>query len=232
VLRDYDLLSFETAPGEKMQGINTPTFVSVKTPSMPQGGLLAALQAAFSATIAYLSEALGPALLNFWNTFVGWMDTIFAWLGYPNLFSNAISWMQSLWVWVADSFAHLLSLLTSGFLFIASFLTKLLNNISIGVTHITNVITTFFWFFEQSWGYGESLWNLLNPIFVYGVILFCILYLVFVFSIWDEKGLDAMLNHLKLVLDILSWFGKLFLGVIHLFLDVIGRIIESIPVVE
>jgi len=58
------------------------------------------------------------------------------------------------------------------------------------------------------------------------------LYPIYLLEKWESQGIDAVINHIKMMLDIGAWVMNLFLNVIRLFLNLIGRIIESIPVIE
>lgn len=230
-ISDYDVFDLTTSPTTIVfQGIQTPVFDETRVPLMPQGGFLGAIVSALNQLGGWISNALGPALLGFWNSFVGFLDTVFTFTGNPTLFSDMMSWLSSLGGWLGDSFTWLISALTSVFTLLTAFLGKLLNTISTIVNQWVSVFQTFFAMLDGTYTAGVNLWNDLG--LSTWIILVAILYPIYLIWIWDEKGIDGVLSHLKMVMDIAAWGITIFIRVIQLFLDVIGRIIESIPVVE
>lgn len=229
MLRDFDILNFELALTE-MRGIDTPIFVATKTADMPQGGFLAALAAALNDGFSVLAEAMGPVLLSFWDTFVGFIDTVFSWAGWPNGFSQILSWIGTLLNYIVDGFTYMLTFLSSWFTFMFSFLGKLFNTLSIAVTYWVQIIQNIFSMISGGLGTGINIYESLNlPVWI---ILLAILYPIFLFEIWDQRGIEPMLGHVKMVADIFGWIFHMLLSTVQLFLNLIGRIIESIPVVE
>jgi len=228
---DYDVFDLTFSPfSMAFYGIQTPVFDETRVPVMPQGGFLGHIFSALSNLGKSISEALGPSILGFWNSFVGFLDTIFAWTGHPTLFSDLTSWLSSLSAWLWDSFTYLIDGLTSFFTLIASFMTKLLNTVSTAFTTWSDMITTFWTVLDNTWYSATSLWDTLG--LSTWVVILCILYPVYLFMVWDEKGIDAVIGHVKMVTDIFALFLRIFITVIQLFLNIIGRIIESIPIVE
>jgi len=228
-VKNYDVFDL-TFGSDPLQGVQTPSFDETRVPVMPQGGFLGWLGSTLSGIWRWLGAAFGPALLNFWNAFVGFLDTIFTWAGWPNGFSQLLSWIGSLLSWLGNSFTYLLAFLTSVFTFLMSFLGKMLNTLSTIVGQWVSIVSSFFGFLGDSANTGVHLWNDLG--LANWVIIGAILYPIFLFTIFERKGIDGVLNHLKMVLDIFGWIVNIFITVIQLFLNLIGRIIESIPVVE
>ena len=228
-LRDYDLFDMVTAIG-KMEGIDTPIFITTKTPHMPQGGFLGALWAALNGLFSALAEALGPPLLASWNTFVSFLDTIASWLGAPNFFSDLSTFIGNIIDWFADSIGYVVSLLTSTFLFLAEIMGKFVSVLSQIITQWISVVQTFIGFLDGAYTSGINVWNdlgMTNWLMV-GAILYP-LYLVF---LWEEEGLDAVISQLKFIMDVLAMLIHGFITVIQVTINVIGRIIEAIPIVE
>jgi len=106
----------------------------------------------------------------------------------------------------------------------------MLNTLATFVTQWVKIIQGIFSMLGGGLGVGINLWDALG--LGTWMILFAILYPIVLLGIWEKKGLDAMLAHIKMLLDIFAWIATAFITVIQLFLNVIGRIIESIPVVE
>jgi len=224
---DYDVFDLTFASLQKpFEGVQTPVFDETKVAVMPQGGFLGAIVSALNQLGGWISNALGPALLGFWNSFVGFLDTVFAFTGNPTLFSDLMSWLSSLGTWLGTSFTWLISALTSVFTLLTAFLGKLLNTISTVVNQWVSVFQTFFGMLDGTYTTGVNLWNDLG--LSTWVILVAILYPVYLIWIWDEKGIDGVLTHLKMVMDIAAWGITIFIRVIQLFLDLIGTIIERV----
>jgi len=226
---EYDVfdLSFGSDP---MEGIQTPVFDETRVPIMPQGGFLGALVVWLGQVVKRLGEVFGPTILDFWYAFVNFLDTVFTEFGWPNGFSQLLSWIGNFALWLADSFTYLISLLTSVFLFLMAIVEKLANTLSTIITQWVAIIQGIFGMLGDSMNTGVNLWNDLN--LGTWVILMAIMYPVFLLLMWDEKGIDAPINHVKMLCDILALIGHVFITVIQVFLRLIGRLIESIPVVE
>ena len=83
---------------------------------------------------------------------------------------------------------------------------------------------------DNGWGLTTSIWDAIGMI--WWITLAFILYPIWLLVLWEERGLDAVISHIKGVIDLFAFLGTILIGVIRLALNVIGRIIESIPVVE
>jgi len=228
-LSDYDIFDI-TIGGDPFTGVQTPVFDETKVPVMPQGGFLGAIMSAIHWLATWLGENVIYGGLNLWGLFVGFMDTIAAWLGFPNAFSNFISWLSSLGSWLVDSFTYLFSFFTSMFSFLSVTIGKMLNTLSTIIGQWVAMIQEFFFMLDTGYGYATGAWEMLG--LSTWVVLAAILYPIWLLYKWEDEGLDAVINHVRMLLDIGAWVMNLFLNVIRLFLNLIGRIIESIPVVE
>jgi len=153
---DFDVFDL-TLGGEPFTGISTPVFDETKVPVMPQGGFFGTLVSWFSGAITWLADNLMYGGLNLWGNFVGFMDTIAAWLGFPNGFTNLIAWLGSFVSWMTTSFGWLINMLTSTFNFLTSFMTKIINTVSTALGIFTNMINQFF--FTIGTGYGYMVGN-------------------------------------------------------------------------
>lgn len=226
---EYDVFDLSFS-GKPFAGIQTPVFDETRMPQLPQGGFLGSLVSWFSGAITWLADNIVYGGLNLWGHFIGFMDTIAAWLGIPNGFSNMIVWLGSLWTWMSSSFGWIISLFTSTFAFLATFMGKLINTTSMAATTFTNMINQFFFMLDTGYGYSVGIYEMLG--LVYWIQLFFVLYPIFLLYKWDAEGIDGVLSHIKMVIDIFAFIGSIFIRVIQLTLNIIGRIIESIPVVE
>lgn len=175
-------------------------------------------------------EVVGTAILRFWDTFVDFLDTVFTTAGWPNGFSQLLSWVGSFLTWITNSFTYLISALTSTMTLILAIIGKLTNTLSTMVTQWVNIANGVFGALGDSYNTGINLWNDFN--LNTWVIIFAILYPMFLFYKWEEEGFDAMLGHIKMVLDIFAFILNTFITIIQIFIAIVGRIIESIPVVE
>jgi hypothetical protein len=229
LIKDFDLYEVKTAQGD-MVGVNTPILVETKVPDMAQHGFLAPLYAAISKLSQDLVKALGPRVLWAWDIFVSFMDTIAEWAGIPNGFSNLLTWLSTAWSWLTRSFTYLLDFLGPTFTLLDTFSGKMLNTMSTGFGIFGQFATQSFGILDSTRDYGMSLWNLIR--LDLWIQLFFILYPVYLLVIWDTKGFDAMLNHINMMLNVFLFFFRIFMGAINLGLAILGRVIESIPVVE
>lgn len=227
---NYDVfdLTFGSSP---MVGVQTPPFDETLVPAMPQGGgFLGVLWSGIQWLGKKMGEWAGPHLMNFWMTFVGFLDTVFGWLGFPNLATNLISWTTSLFAWLGTSFESLITMLIPTFLMLGTFLPKFTNTLATAFGVFADYFTNTWYILDSSWGMGASLWDSLQ--LSTWLMLGLILYPIYLLILWDQKGLDAAIGHVTMVMNMLAFIAKIFITVIQWTLALIGRIIESIPIVE
>jgi len=228
-LSDFDVFDLTIGHG-RMEGVQTPVFDESRVPMMPQGGFLGAVWSALTDLAKGISEALGPVILGFWNIFVGFMDSIFSFFGWANGFSTILTWITSLLDWLGNAFTWIISFLTSTFAFLTAILGKLLNTVSTVTTQLVTIIQNIFSMLGGGLGTGVNIWESLN--LAQWVVILAILYPIFLFGMWEEKGIDAVLNHLNMVLNIFAWIFRILITVVQMFIHIISSIIEAIPVVE
>jgi len=228
-LRDYDLFDIVTAPNE-MEGINTPIFIATKTPDMPQGGFLNALASSISDFFGGISDALGPAILGFWDVFVGFLDTVLSITGIPNLFTTILNIIGDFFGWVADSIAWVITSLTTMFAFLAVTLTKSLSvvvtTITSWVSMITNALSLI------SGGFGQTYNIFIDLRLDLWITIIGIFYAVWLFFLWDEKGLNAVLNHIEMIMNFFAFIIHTLISIVQFFWALITGIIEAIPIIE
>jgi len=229
-IRDWDNFEIKIAKGE-MEGVNTPHFVPTKTPDMPQGGFFAVLYSAITSVFDRIVHALSLAGLTAWNTFVGFMDTVFATFGYPNLFSNLISWLNSFGTWLIYSMTQLITLLTYIYNFIKQPLFTFLWVFQLMLTGWLDIIIKVKGIIDGTITGTVNLWTYFN--FSYWASLVPIMFVIYEMDKCSRAGsLQPAIDDMKLLMDILVFIIDLFLKIANFFLNLIGRIIESIPVVE
>jgi hypothetical protein len=99
-----------------------------------------------------------------------------------------------------------------------------------GFTYIGQTISGVFGFFTGTSAGAVELWNSLN--LGQWVILGLIIYPIYLVLLWDTDGLDAVEHELRRDWWVLSTIFGVLLNVARFILDMIGRVIESIPVIE
>ena len=229
-LRDHDVFDI-TIGTEPFTGIQTPVFDETKVPVMPQGGFLGTLASMFLNGLKNFAEFMGPHLLNFFYIFADFLDTIAASVGLPTVFTTLLDYLVIFWEWFVDSLAYLVTLL--GTLFetvLGPVMAKFLNLLISVFTQWMNMITTFLHFLDGAYTGGLNLWNDLN--LATWIMIGAILYPLYLVFLWEERGMEAVIAQLTFIKDIVYTLVHSFLAMAQWFIDLIGRIIESIPIVE
>jgi len=230
-VKNYQI--FDPTIGDLQQpfrGVQTPTFEETVTPVMPMGGWIGALWTGLNWLGGWLADNLMWGGLSLWPRFVSFMDTIAAWLGFPNAFSNLVAWLASGWTLLVDSFSYLISLLGPAFTFLATVMPKFITLAAAAVTQWVAVIQGIYGFLNGTYTSGVNIFNDLGV--MDWVILGLILYPIHLVILWDLEGFGAVEKEIRLIWDVAAWLISLFIQVIRVVIAVIGRIIESIPVVE
>ena len=228
-ISDYDVFDL-TFGSDPLEGIQTPVFDETKVPVMPQGGFLGAVVSALSSLAKGLSDVFGPAILALWLIFVAFLDTIAGLFGAPKFFTNLFNFIGNIISWFVTSIGYVVSMLLSMFLFLGATMGKMVNTLTSVVNVFVSMIQKFFFVLDQGWGGASSLWDTLN--LGMWVTLAAILYPIYLLYLWEEEGLDAVISQLKFIMDVLAMLIHGFITVIQITIDVIGRIIEAIPIVE
>ncbi|MHA1829059.1 MAG: hypothetical protein ACTSX6_10490 [Candidatus Heimdallarchaeaceae archaeon] len=229
LIGDVDLSEFKLAKGS-MEGVNTPIFTSTKNLDMPVTGFLAPLYSAIITVKESFAHSLTYAALDAWTYFVGFLDTVASFLGFPNAFSNFLSYISTFYTWMTDSFTYLISLLTTAFNFFSATMTKITSLISMVVTQWISLFRTFINFLDGAYAAGIKVYDDLG--IKWWIIIGAILYPVYLLILWDEKGLGAVIDHITFLMDIAAFLLNIFISFAQLTINLIGRVIESIPVVE
>ncbi len=230
-LRNYDI--FDVTLGDlqhPFQGVQTPTFEETVTPVMPMGGWIGAIWTGLAWLGAWLADNIIWGGLGLWPAFVGFMDTIAAWLGYPSAFSNLIMWLGSAWVWLVSSFGYLIALLGPTFSFLGATMGKFITLVSTAVTNWVAMIQEIWNFMDGTYTDGVHIFNDLGV--MNWIILACIVYPIHLVILWDDAGFGPVEREIRLIWDTAAFLISGFIQLVQLVLSVIGRIIESIPVVE
>jgi len=238
-LRNFDVLNYRFAP-DTMQGVDTPTFQSPRMPTLPSSGLLASLQAALQSSMNALIEHLVTASLYMFPIFVGFMDNIFAYFGYPGLFSTILNAASNFFTYFALTLNYtaqflppLFDVLSNTFSFIISYLINFINvyiqiaTIVKGILDGTYTITT---------GFG-NIWELMNvegwdeaiPLF---------LFIAWMVSIdgrarrakkYGVGWTEIFVRDVKVIMDVVSFILHLFTTIADWSIGLILKIISAIP---
>lgn len=214
----------------KMMGVSTPETPETVTPEINTLGVRGLLVGGFIAGMSKLGQDLARASWSLFTFFIGALDTLAAWLGHPNFFSEVLSFMGTLFstftnaiVWFGS---WLVSMLTFGTVSIGYFLGFLATGLTIWAT----MFTGFFTLVNGMGGTAFDVWTGLGiPTWIYVGFLFYPMYLII---LWDEKGGQAVIDQLTFIFNLISMVGHAFLTVIQVVIDMASRVIEAIPVVE
>ena len=174
--------------------------------------------------------AVAAAGMAIANTLIGLLDAIFGLFGFPGGFTQILNFIGSLWTWLTNSIGWLISSLTSFFALLPSFIGKAVNTLTTAAGIFVSMFTWFWWVLDSAHGGAQSLWNTIR--LDIWIQLLIILYPVYLLWKWDEEGLDAVINHLKMILDIMAWVVNMFITVIQMFINIISSLIEKLPIIE
>jgi hypothetical protein len=98
---------------------------------------------------------------------------------------------------------------------------------------VLSVIATLGYFsriMDGTIGGAGNLWNQLNVWQWFQVAL--VFYPLYLVILWEEEGMDAVVKQLVLIWGIAAWLFGFFITIISAMVNLIGNVIESIPVVE
>lgn len=230
-LNDYQIFDVTLGDTQKpFAGVQTPTFEETISPVMPMGGWTGALWSGLMRLGAIISENILWGGLNLLPTFIAAMDSIAAAFGFPNAFTNLLTWISSGWNWLTAGFGYLISLMVPLFELLTSFISKFITLVAMGATYFGLMFTGIWNLLDGGLTAGFSIWDNLG--LVHWITLGLILYPIYLLWVWDVDGFDAMASQIRFVLDLFLMFVHGFITVAQFVLNVIGRFIESIPVVE
>lgn len=211
-------------------GIQTPAFDETKMPTLQSGGFLGMLFPGFSWIGKWLADNIVWGGLNLWGNFVGFLDTIAALFGQPKFFTNLFTAISDFIGWLADGLLYAWQLAVQIFLLIASLLGAFVNILVQLVSSIGTTITTFQDMMSGAIGAGGSVWNSLGlTSWITVALVFYPLYLIF---LWEEQGLDPVIQQLTWIFGIVSWLFNFFIQIVQFVIGMVTSIIESIPIAE
>lgn len=230
LIGDIDLNEFSLTKGE-MTGVNTPIFTSTKNLDMPITGFLAPLYAIIGGFISALGEAFGPALLGFWAVLVAFLDTIAGALGFQGGFTTFLTWVTSFFGWIGLMF-------TSTYEWVIYILIPIFQGLTDNVTSVMNILGSMIVSVLQvipsmlAWLDVAIVDSGLSELFYSALILLGIMLPFLEIVRMEQKGFFILFEDLNRIMDIVAFILNIALRIINTFLAIIGRIIESVPIIE
>jgi len=211
-------------------GIQTPSFDETKMPALQSGGFLGALFSGFQWVGKWLADNIVWGGLNLWGNFVGFLDTIAAMLGSPGFFTNLFTRIGEGIDYMAQGFTFAFQILVQIFILISSLLGAFVSVLTDLISSLVNTITTFQDLMSGAIGGAGNLWNDLGiSSWLTVALIFYPLYLIF---LWEDQGMEPVLQQLGWIFGIASWLFTFFIQIIQFVIGMITSIIESIPIAE
>jgi len=223
-ISDFDIFDL-TIGSEPFTGVQTPVFDETKVVVMPQGGFLGALWTALVNLGTAISEAFGPVILGFWNAFVGFMDTIFTWAGWPNGFSQLTGWISQFFTWMVSSVTYAVSLLTSTFTLLITWLPLAVTNFVSITAGLVNIFSYLQWIYVTASYGGANLSEILTP-FLPLIPLAYFLWLL------TSRDMEHIFRKIKLSWDFVQSATLFFVRIADFVIDLVHKIIEAVPIAE
>lgn len=231
MLHNYE--AFDLSFGDKNQpfhGIQQPVFDETRVPTMQVGGLLGFLWSGLLLLADSISRAFGPAILGFWNTFVGFLDTAFAWTGTPNAVSQLMSMIANAWAWFTSSASYVGTLVAQGFLLLVEVMTKFTSLVVTIITQFISLVQWTWWILDTGFWSTVSVWDQLGM--SSWLVIGAILYPLYLLAVWEEYGFDAMILEINFLVGVVAFLIKGFLTLISLAVQIVFSLIEIVPLAE
>jgi len=145
-LKGYDVFD-KVFSGSKFVGVDTPAMVETKTKAMPSinGGILSLLVSAYGFLLDSIIPTIIGGLTVLVTAFIGALDWLFTLAGWTGGFSQILTWISQAVGWVVSAINYVITLLTSFFLFLATWLPTeltLFSNMVLGAVGIFGILIT------------------------------------------------------------------------------------------
>jgi hypothetical protein len=122
------------------------------------------------------------------------------------------------------------SLFYNLFLFLAQIMDYLITLLAQAVLTFASIISGIASMLTGAYGTGANLWETLG---IWNwVVLGLIMYPMYLFMLWDEHGIDAVINQLMFIFNVFNMLAHYFIAFVQMIMGIIHTIVESIPVVE
>jgi len=229
-IENYETFDITHSQQLPMIGVSDPVFDETLIPTVNQRGMLGALWSMFAGFGQWLSENVIFGGLNLWGTFVDFLDTIAGFLGAPDFFTNLFTWIGESVGYIAISFEYMVDIMVDVFDLFSSLLGAFLDTMGQLITSIVSTVTMFTDMMGGAYGAGVNLWETLG--ISSWITLAMIFYPLYLVILWEESGMDAVIQQLSWIFGLLSWVFTFMSGVIMEAISLISTLIESIPVAE
>lgn len=229
-IADFGVYDITLAQQLPMKGINAPPWDETQQPVVGNSGLIGALFSMFSGIGGWLSENILFGGLNLWGNFVAFLDTIAGWLGAPGFFSWLFNEIAAGLTYLYSSALYVVDIIADVFSIFAELLLVFVGVVSDLIGNFINTLQTFVDIMGGVYGEGVNVWETLGiTTWITVGMIFYPLYLVI---LWEQKGLDAVIQQLTWIFGTLVWLYEFLSGVIQSVINLIVSLVESIPVAE
>jgi len=229
-IENYEIFDVTRSRDLPLVGMSDPVFDETLIPTVGQRGILGALFTLFAGFGQWLSENVIFGGLNLWSTFVDFLDTIAAMFGAPKFFTNLFVWIALLLGYLVESAGYITTIATSVFSLFGALLGAFLTTMGDLISSIVNTITKFNEMMAGGYGVGVDLWETFG--IGQWITVAMIFYPLYLFILWDQEGMDAVMKQLTMIFGILSWLFYFFVAMIQFTIGLVTTVIESIPVAE
>lgn len=219
-----------TNGGSPLKGIATPPWDDTQMPAMKNTGVLGAIWSMFQGIGAWLSENILFGGLNLWGNFVAFLDTIAGWLGAPKFFSNLFAYLGELFGNFVSGVGYSLELIYQFFVMIGLFIGSFITTLGELVLSIGNTLAGIIDIMGGTIGGAGNLWNQLG--ISSWLTLAMIFYPIYLIILWEERGMDAVMNQLTMIFGIATWLWHFFITLGTFVINLVSSLIESIPIAE
>jgi len=251
-VRDIDLFNMKSSPSHTgVQGVDTPIFTDTQMPTMSGGkGFLAAFTAALTNLfVKPVTDALLYGMMNAFTWFISMLDTVSGYFGYPDFASTMLAIVQQFWNFTTTATAYLLPLTTdlfnffaTTFIFVIGMFTRIVTTFINIASIVSNILTgTAVVIGGVSYDVYTGVGNMWDLIALEGWIdavpLF--LWIAWFLSI-DNRARRSSKNPLSgwitifwgdlmMIIAVMSFFFDVFYRIVNFAIDVLFKIIDSIP---
>ena len=225
------MLNFQI--GNDMYGVDTPAPIEPTLPSEAQsGGILGWLGSVFGGIAKWISDAIGPSLLNFWGIFVAFLDSVFTALGWLNGFSQILSIITNFVSWIPTALTQIFQFFVAAFTFITGTFVTIASLFVQWFNSLASIWTSLVWIWNSVlpywWWIPEVIVQILPILFFLGTLwLFWPL-----ISRMDAAGLHETIGRFQDTIGIVTKIVMFLWKIVDFSIDVIYRLAEMIPIVE
>jgi hypothetical protein len=219
-----------TFGSDPLEGIQTPPWDETKVPTMNQGGLLGSIWTGLAWFAVQIVNGVTWAAMTMFNVWVGFCDTVFTTMGFPNVADTYRRWLTDSISFLIDALGYSFQLLTMFFSFLTEYFGKIYTILNMAFTTWMSMLTYFTAFLGGTYTSGVNIWVDYN--IPQWITLGLILYPIYLVFLWEEEGLGAVIDQLTFLYNVLHGTVYLLLTIAEYIWAGISRLLEAIPVVE